>query len=116
MVRLTTDRTELDAALGNDRFTLLIVAGDSADANAIEALAEEKVTQPWRFVFLVTDLALLTAAETSAWVDDVDQYCVLGGDAPKAVAEFDTIDALQRTDGRPSILRIRRAFAKGDQL
>ena len=66
--------------------------------------------------FLVTDLKVLTKKERSAWIGAYGRYCVLGGTSPKRVAVRRSCSDLLRTSGRPLILSIRQAFAKGDKL
>jgi hypothetical protein len=116
MVKLTTSRSRLDTALADPTLTILLIAGSASVARDIHDAAEQGVTQPWRIVFLVIDTHLLTAAERQAWLEPEPCYSVLGGAVPKAVAESGPCADLLRTDGTPSILSIRQAFARGDQL
>lgn len=116
MVKITTSRARLDAALADARRTILLIRGSNGLALAVHDLADDKVTQPWRATFLVTDPSVLTAGERRDWLPDDGRYCVLGGDEPKRVAVGGSCDDLLRTDGAPSILAIRSAFARGDLL
>lgn len=107
-------RARLDQLLGNEDLTLLLLFGEDATAAAVHRKAVDEVENEWRKAVLIKDLTLPTAAETAAWSVADGNYAVLGTDrATPAVAEVAT--ELLRQDGEPSVLLIRRAFAKGDQ-
>ncbi|MCA8960222.1 MAG: hypothetical protein KDC38_06895 [Planctomycetes bacterium] len=121
---IDTDPTALRDDLDDGRTTVLILAADSAVAltetpsYAIhELLASRTDLEPWRRFFLIPDLAVLTPQESWDWFEnETAQYIVLGGGVPKRAGPWGSVDDLLRRDGSPSILRIRRAFARGDQL
>ena len=117
MTRLVTSRAALERALEDPALTVLLIAGSDGTPLAVHDLADgtETPARPWRVAFLVTDLALLTAAEKRDWELADGRYAVLGGDPPKALADSGDAADLTRTSGEPSILRVRQAFANGDQ-
>ncbi len=113
-------RTRLDTALANPELTVLILSGpkESKAGTTHQAIASRE-WEPWRRYFLVTDLALLTDMEKAKWFggDRTDRYAVVGGsNQPKAVGKKGPIRDLLRNNGALSTLKVRLAFAKGDQL
>ena len=114
------NRTKLDQALGNDKTTILLLAGpDGSQSGAIHNFVMGYDWEPWRLYFLLTDLTILTSAEQDQWFDGPhnNHYAVVGGpQVPKVVARKGPVKDLLRNNGKPSILKIRSAFAAGDQL
>lgn len=115
---LDGDRSALDAALGDDASTAMVLKGwggaDNGDLHdrAVDVTQE----QPWRLTFLVRDGGLLTSAERSRWFSSGAEYAVLGGEVPKKLGPKGPREDLLLASGAPSGLKIRSTFAEGDQL
>lgn len=111
MAIIDQDRGPLDAALADPDSVLLLLVGDTA--SHAQALHDESLRMhdmPWRRVFLLRDVAVLTTAERARWVNSNERYAyhrVEGNVDGKRGATSE----LLRTDGKPSILRIRSGFA-----
>ncbi len=113
------DPTPLTDALADTATTVLVLAGTiDGVAGAIHNFIETRPDmEPWRRWFLVTKLSALTPSQRSAWFgDENDRFVVLGGSVPKQLGPRGDIGELLRANRRPSVLRIRRVFAKGDEL
>jgi hypothetical protein len=125
MTVINDKRGSLTTALGEKDTTLLVISGESdADAKAIHDVIQARTDmEPWRRWFLIKKFATITPAERKAWFGGSTdgKYAVIGGGdpangKPKRVGAKGNVSRLLRKNGKPSILRIRRVFAKGDQL
>ncbi len=113
------DTTEMQSALANVEWTVMLLSGDEAStAGKVHTFLEGLGLEPWRKYFLITDLNALRQQDRDAWFGgaNVDRYVVLGGSVPKRPACAGPITDLLRADQEPSSMKIRKAFAKGDQL
>ncbi len=123
---IRNSRVSLSRRLEDATSTVLVLSGADGDedpeaevAEAIHDLLQaRKDMEPWREWFLVKNLAILTSAEREEWFGGSNngRFAVLGGGVPKLTGPQGVVAKLLRKDGKPSILRIRRVFAKGDQL
>lgn len=114
---LVHDRAVLDEYLEDVDLTLLIVIGlPDTIAEEIHDCSEAGVVEEWRVCLLMEDTWLLEDSELVEWELDDQRYVVLGvgDDDERVVAEKAENSALLRQDGKPSILRIRQAFTRGD--
>jgi hypothetical protein len=69
MAVINQDRGPLDDALQDPTTTLLILSGEQdSEAKAVDDLAEEGITEPWRKTFLLLDLSVLSETEKEKWV------------------------------------------------
>ena len=116
---ITQDRSKLDEALtmnGNSGWVVLVLSGaDGSVAGEIHDYLLDKGLEPWRKYFLITDLDVLHEAERYAWFGGAhtERYAVLKR-TTKEVAWTGPVSELLRVNGKPSILKIRRAFTKGE--
>jgi hypothetical protein len=114
MAVINQDRGPLDDALQDPTTTLLILSGEQdSEAKAVDDLAEEGITEPWRKTFLLLDLSVLSETEKEKWVSSEDRYAVYKTSSDKVVQKGPASDFILPSGG-PSILKIRRAFAQGD--
>ena len=121
MAVITSNVTALDVALKQQTLTVLILTGGQGSvAQQIHDLAEAELTQPWRRIFILRDrtvlsaLTALTAAQRQALkLNDDERYATWNCTSMAAGPTGSTADLL-RSDGQPSILRIRHVFAQGD--
>lgn len=113
---LSTNRKKLDDALQDRALTLLLLMGPLGGVEeAIHNRTEEAVTEEWRRTFLISERTLLTVTENTNWFSNaVGRYAVIGGSS-RTVADLGLCADLLNADESPSVLRIRRAFSKGDQ-
>ncbi len=111
------NRAEFDAYLDDPDLTLLLCFDGQGRGRPIHDLAERKLKEPWRVVLLMDDVSLLRKQERENWGADNDGYIVLGVNlkGQRVFVESGGLDALSLARGGPSILRIRQAFARGDQ-
>lgn len=116
---LNQSRTRFDAQLDDPDLTLLLLVGArDSKASEIHTLFEAQEWEDWRQCWLVINPSILTPQELTAWFggETADEFAVVGGAPPKAVAANGSIDQLLRVDGTPSVLKMRSRFAQGDQL
>ena len=113
-MKITTDRTQLNAALQDTDCTILILFGSDGRKSA-EAYASacRAVTEPFRKVFLVQDPGLLTAQEQTDWYSGDESYVALS--KGKAIVKNGKIAQLCFASGNPEPRRIRNIFAIADQ-
>ena len=110
-----TERADFDDYLEDTALTLLVFVDDDDEAAlGYHDTAQDGVPEAWRVAILVAD-DVLTSAEVTAWGASHDRYVILGGNATsRFFVESDGLSALDRADGKPSILKIKEAFAEGD--
>jgi len=117
-VNIAATRSKLEAYLEDPKLTLLLLFADTPGQRALAAAADAiSINQPWRQAVVVSDLSILSTAETALMKADTDCYAVLGAgdDQARVLAAAGRSQDLLRQDGSPSSLRLRQAFAKGDQ-
>lgn len=115
---IATTRANLGAFLNDPTLTLLLLFADTPRQRALAAAADTiSATMPWRQAVVVADLGMLAASETTHLAAAADRYAVLGaGDnQARVLTDAGASQDLLLPDGGPSILRLRRAFAKGEQ-
>lgn len=112
------DGSELDEYLGGHGWTLLLLRGDANTARAIDALATDRVTEDWRRSFWIENGPVTAVAKLFKASGTNHEYAVVSVDEDRGpqVADRGALADLLTGRGRPSSLRIRRAFALGDQL
>ena len=114
------NRVRLNQALENARLTVLLLSGmRESKAGKVHDFVSAHDLEQWRRCFLITDLTVISEAEKTRWFDgaNTDYYAVVGStEHPKVVAQKGFIGDLLGSDGQPDILKIRSAFAIGDQL
>lgn len=114
------DNTDaLVAALADVKLTILLLSGDeTSPAGKVHTFLDGQALEPWRRYFLIIDPNGLDPQERDTWFGgaNTDLHAVLGGRIPKQVACAGPVAALLGANGEPSILKIRSAYAKGDQL
>jgi hypothetical protein len=117
MTILVSNRSRLDAALKKAGTTLFLILDDPGhEAEAVHDKAEEvSANRPWWRTFLLTDPAVLTAAERKLWFAEAGYYAVVGG-KDRVVAVRGPVQDLILSDGNPSGVEIRWAFNQGDLL
>lgn len=113
------DRTKLDEAIdenGDPNWVVLLLSGaDGSKAEEIHDYMEDKGLEEWRKYFLITDLTVLDESERAEWFGgaNMERYAVLK-QKTKEVAADGPVSELLRTNGKPNIVKIRRAFTKGE--
>jgi hypothetical protein len=114
MAVISQDRRLLDEALRDPTKTLLILSGgQDSEAKSVHDLAQEGITEPWRKTFLLLDLSVLSETEKEKWVSSENRYAVYKTSSD-TVAQEGAVSDFILPSGKPSILKIRSAFAKGD--
>jgi len=114
MALISQDRRPIDDALRDPTTTLLILSGgQDSDAKAVHDLAQVGITEPWRKTFLLLDLSVLSETEKEKWMNSENRYAVYKTSSDK-VAQQGPVSDFILSSGKPSILKIRSAFAKGD--
>jgi hypothetical protein len=112
------DRSKLDEAIdqnGDPRWIVLLLSGaKGSTAGQIHGFIDSAGLEPWRKYFLITDIGVLDESERNAWFAGAhtERYAVLKRKTKK-VAWTGPVSELLRVDGKPSILKIRKAFTKG---
>lgn len=117
-MNVATTRAKLDTFLDDPTLTLLLLFADTPGQRALAEAAETiSANQPWRQAVVVTDLSMLTPSETKLLVASADRYAVLGAgdDQARVLAVAGPSGDLLLQNGSPSNLRLKRAFAIGDQ-
>lgn len=117
-MNVATTRANLDAFLNDPTLTLLLLFADTPLQRALAAAADTiSATMPWRQAVVVADLGMLSSNETTHLTAAADRYAVLGAgdDQARVLADAGVSQDLLLQSGAPSILRLRRAFAKGEQ-
>ncbi len=117
-MNIATTRAKLDAFLDDPTLTLLLLFADTPGQRALAAAADTiSAIRPWHQAVVVSDLSMLTSNETALLKAAADRYAVLGtgDDQTWVLADAGASQALLLASGKPSILRLRQAFAKGDQ-
>lgn len=117
-MNVVTTRAKLDAFLDDSTLTLLLLFADTPTQRALASAADAiSANMPWRQAVVLTDLSMLTPSETKLLTAAADRYAVLGAgdDQARALADAGASKALLLASGAPSNLRLRQAFAKGDQ-
>jgi len=125
MTIVKQSRTQLDKALGlptgvnetvdplsRANIVLLISGAEDSPSRDIHDKAVDKISEPWRKTFLITDLSILTPAERTKWVGSDGRYAVYRVNGPKAGPRGNIAD-LQLNSGGPSIMKIKSAFRRG---
>jgi hypothetical protein len=115
---LDDSREPLDEAIADADATILVLSGaEDSTAGEIHEFIDEREWEEWHHWFLVTDVSMLTPTMQQDWkLDTDDRYVVLGGGNPKKVGPKAKAEKLLRVNGKPSVLKITQAFAKGDAL
>jgi len=112
---IVTSRKKLDVALASNGSTLLLISDEAGnDAENVHDKAEQ-VAKAWQSVLLIRDLEILKPSELSLWFDEGGHYAAIGG-KEKVVALRGPLSDLLLSNGKPSGIEIRWAFAQGDQL
>lgn len=123
---IQSSRRRLDRALLDPRNVLLLLFAERGSAaEDVYDLAEDSIDDPSRHTFLITNPDLLSDEELQDWDelvlppvedDEIDPgtYTIVSANTGAVVVKDDVVNLL-RSNGDPSILAIRRAFAKGDQ-
>ena len=108
-------RRTLDNFLNRVEWTLMLISGDSAEAKAIQAMAEQAFStdQTQRKTLRLPDLTILTAAERSLLGNAPERWVVLARNTRDVAADGALADLI-KASGEPSIRRLRRAFRRGD--
>lgn len=117
-VSVVITRTKLDIFLEDPTLTLLLLFADTPVQRALAGAADAiSANQPWRQAVVVTDLRMLTQSETKLLEASADRYAVLGAgdDEARVLAVAGPSGDLLLQNGSPSNLRLKRAFALGDQ-
>ena len=115
MTILRQDRGALDAALAQPALALLLLSGpDAGTARAVHDYADGLTREtPWRQVFLLTDLAVLTADETARWFQgQTGRWVGLQTSHADAVGRSGTVEELLDAAGAPDPFLVRRAFRR----
>lgn len=117
-MNIATTRAKLDTFLDDPTLTLLLLFADTPTQWALAVAADTiSANQPWRQAVVVADLGMLSSSETTLMTAAADRYAVLGAGDDQAwvLADAGVSKALLLASGNPSNLRLRQAFAKGDQ-
>lgn len=117
-MNVITTRAKLDSFLNDPELTLLLLFVDSPTQRALATAAGAiSAAMPWRQAVVVADLGLLTSNDITSMAAAADRYAVLGTDVSLArvLADSGPSPDLLLPDGSPSVMRLRKAFAKGDQ-
>ncbi len=112
------DRGLLDSLLDEPRTSLMLILGK-------EGSREEKlyyeilshVREPWRRVALIVSAAILTPKEKTGWrLTSAGHYVVLATptDGSRKPVQKGQVSTLLGPSGSPSLLRLRKAFARAD--
>jgi len=113
-MKITTDRTQLNAALQDtDRTILILFGSDGSKSAEVYSSACKAITEPFRNVFLVQNPGLLTAQEQTDWYSGDESYVALS--RSQAVVEKGAIAQLCFASGKPEARKIRRVFSIADQ-
>lgn len=113
-MKITTDRTQLDAALQDTNCTILILFGSDGGKSAeVYASACRAITEPFRKVFLIQNPGILAAQEQTDWYSGDESY--VGLSKSKAVVRNGKIAQLCFASGNPEPRKIRNIFAIADQ-
>ncbi len=116
MTEIDQDRAELDQALADQDNTLLILTGDEqSNAQAIHDKAEGMNLFPWRRVFILREVSVLSSTERELWGDSDERFASWSCSARSVGRKGPAADLLRR-NGAPSILRIRGSFAAAEKL
>lgn len=117
-MNIVITRAKLDAFVNDPTLTLLLLFADTPLQRALAAAADTiSSEQPWRQAVVVTDLSMLTPSETKLLEASADRYAVLGAgdEQARVLAVAGPSGDLLLQNGGPSNLRLKRAFAIGDQ-
>ena len=106
---IDTDRSALDAALANPTAVIFITFGPAGSkGDALYKKAEAGASEPWKSCFVIRDPGVLTSAQRAMFPDSSMYYVFAVSDG--AVRKHGPLSDLQRSGGKPSALKIRRAF------
>ena len=116
---VVTDRGLLDSLLEDPKTSLMLLLGkESSQDEELYYELLEHVREPWRCVALLFDPSILTDEERKDWrLTSPGHYVVLAspiGGKRKAVQKG-MVSTLRGPSGAPSLLRLRKAFARADQ-
>jgi hypothetical protein len=114
---LTDNRTVLDDSLAASESICMLRGNEQSDAGKTHTCLEGNWRpQPWHKWFLVTDEALLTAAEIATWFGDVadTDYAFLGRNTNAVISNGTSGDDLLDMGACDFIVYLKK-FAKADQ-
>lgn len=116
---IAQDRSKLDEAIdenGDPNWVVLLLSGaEGSKAGDIHDYMEDKGLEAWRKYYLITDISVLMPSERTQWFGEIntEKYAVLKRKT-KEVAVSGPVSELLRANGKPNIIKIRRAFTKGE--
>lgn len=115
-MKLTNDRSALDAALNDARIVLLIVFGDPNPAASAIHTEAETITSDTRKVFWISDVSLLTPTQRAQWYRADDHFTTLSSpeqNSDRRVSQ-ETLASLRLPTGEPSARKIETAFEEAE--
>lgn len=113
-MKITTDRTQLDAALHDTDCTILILFGSDGSKSAeVYASACKAITETIRKVFIVQNPGVLAAQEQADWYSGDESYVALARN--RVPAKKGATAELCFPSGKPNPRKIINIFAIMDQ-
>lgn len=113
-MKITTDRTQLDATLRDTDCTILILFGaDGSKSAVVYDSATKAITETFRKVLLVQNPAVLIPQEQADWYSGDNSYVTLS--KSRVVVKKGEISQLCFASGNPEPRKIRNTFSIADQ-
>jgi len=115
VMKVSTNRSEFDAALNDPRNVFLLIFGGSSTtaASLYDAALSAVQSESWRKSVLVENIDLLTDSEKASWSVADNNYTTLS--KTHVIVDHGNIKDLCLNNGKPSTRKLQTAFARADQ-